>query len=730
MKKSNFVYFALFLLALIVLPSGKAEAGCLLPSGALAFGNSGSSIQSLQICLISGGYSIPAGATGYYGEQTKNAVQKFYAEKLGLPGWNGLSVGPIGKEKLATSAGKNTGYKRAGSEAEFKKYLTEYNNNEKQALLSPRVTAVSDEASMSDSADGKTTSAPGRVSETTVQIAGVDEPDIVKTDGKNIFYSQMNWYLIDPMPMVRTGVAETVSDVAVSDKMMIMPPVNPGATRVFTAFPPEALALTEKIKETGDLLLDKTSNTLIVLSYPEIVAYNVSNADEPKKLWDLKITENSSVVTARLTDGKVYLVTETWLQSDRPCPMPLIAGAESITIPCGDIYVPMVIEPVSHTYNIMKIDPVSGKVEDKLAIASDGGLTTVMVSKTNMYLATHSYSDNTEVMIAVLRQVVDKHLSTEAKASIAKISGYDISLGGKLNEIQLVINNAWNSLSPEARLTAETNFNNDVAKELAKRQRDLEITRIARIGLGDLEIAATGKVPGTLLNQFSMDEYNGDLRVSTTVGENNWWFGWGANSNSVNDVYVLGSDLQKKGEILDLGKGERIYSTRFMGDQGYVVTFRQIDPFYVLDLSVPTAPRLAGELKIPGYSSYLEKISENLVLGVGRENNNVKLSLFDVSNPNAPKEVSKYLLKDEWSEVEGNHHAFMHDADNKTFFIPGGQGGYFFTYENQELSLKTTVVASGVSRALYIDDYYYIIGADTIKVLDLNTWKEVKKLSF
>ena len=330
-------------------------------------------------------------------------------------------------------------------------------------------------------------------------------------------------------------------------------------------------------------------------------------------------------------------------------------------------------------------------------------------------------------MLNVLSLVATKQLSLTAKGSIDKIKGYEISLSGKLNEVSLVIQNELNKLDPNARLKAEADFNNAVAIEMAKRQRDLETTRIARIALDTLSIQATGAVPGSLLNQFSLDEYNGDLRVSTTVGGNNW-FSWGRGGESVNDVYVLGSDLKKKGEVLDLGKGERIFSTRFMGDQGYVVTFRQIDPFYVLDLSNPSAPKLSGELKIPGYSSYLEKISDDLVLGVGRENNNVKVSLFDVSVASAPKEVAKYLLKDEWSEVENNHHAFMLDADNKTFFIPGSQGGYFFSYADNGLKLSSTVSQSGVTRAIYINDYYYVIGNDAIKVFDLNTWKEVGKL--
>jgi inhibitor of cysteine peptidase len=726
MKKIN-IYLGVMLLVLVALPQSKVEAMCSVGEGVLAFGQTSLAIKNMQACLNDQGYTIPAGATGYYGVQTKIAVQKFYTDKLGLSNWHGLSVGPMGREKLTGASGSalptisspvSSSYKPAGSAENFKKYVAEFNNfNQRLA-----VPAMALDDSRGSAENSLSAPVPKRVSETTVQIAGVDEPDIVKTDGKNIFYSRNNWFGgIEPMPMVRMGGTQMM------DKMIAPYPVNPGTTDVINAFPPIDLKVSGKIKETGDLLLDKSSNTLVVLSYPKIVAYNVANQTSPKKLWDLEIPQNSSIVSARLNDGKIYLVTETWVDNGNPCPVIPMAVERSLFVPCAEIYVPIKIEPVSHTYNIIAVDPAKGEVEKKLSFASDGGATTVMMSKDSVYLATRAYTEPTEVMLDVLSLVATKHLSQSAKDGINKIKGYDISLSGKLNEVSIIIQNELNKLDPNARLKAEANFNNDVASEMAKRQRDLETTRIARIDLDTLNIQATGAVPGSLLNQFSLDEYNGDLRVSTTVGGNNW-FSWGQGGESVNDVYVLGADLKKKGEVLDLGKGERIFSTRFMGDQGYVVTFKQVDPFYVLDLANPSAPKLSGELKIPGYSSYLEKISDDLVLGVGRENNNVKVSLFDVSNASAPKEVAKYLLKDEWSEVENNHHAFMLDADNKTFFIPGGQGGYFFSYADNGLKLVSTVSQSGVTRAIYIDDYYYVVGNDAIKVLDLNTWKEVGKL--
>jgi uncharacterized secreted protein with C-terminal beta-propeller domain len=247
-------------------------------------------------------------------------------------------------------------------------------------------------------------------------------------------------------------------------------------------------------------------------------------------------------------------------------------------------------------------------------------------------------------------------------------------------------------------------------------------TRISRLPVGTLAVAATGEVPGTLLNQFSMDEYEGNLRVAVTVDD-----GWGG-AESANDVYVLSSALTTIGSIKDLGLTERVYSVRFMGDTGYLVTFRQTDPFYVLDLTTPTNPKVTGELKIPGYSAYLESLGNDLVLGVGREGSGVKLSIFDVSNPAKPVEKSKYQLKDGWTEVENNHHAFLRDADNELFFIPGGEGGYIFSYKNGSLTLEKAFAGYGVKRAVYLDDYFYIVSDETVRVFKIGTWEEVKSL--
>ena len=231
---------------------------------------------------------------------------------------------------------------------------------------------------------------------------------------------------------------------------------------------------------------------------------------------------------------------------------------------------------------------------------------------------------------------------------------------------------------------------------------------------------------GRPLNQFSLDEYQNHLRLATTVS-GGFFFG---SSESVSDVNVLDSNLKTVGSVQDLGKGERIYSVRFIEDKGYVVTFRQTDPFYVIDLAKPNQPQLKGELKIPGFSSYLHPINKDKIIGVGQDQGRVKVSLFDVTNPSDPQEKSKYQLDDYWSEVLSTHHAFLLDSKHQIFFMPGSRGGYVFSYRDDKLSLERAVSDITAKRALYLNDYLYIVGDNQIVVLNENDWERVKALDF
>lgn len=192
---------------------------------------------------------------------------------------------------------------------------------------------------------------------------------------------------------------------------------------------------------------------------------------------------------------------------------------------------------------------------------------------------------------------------------------------------------------------------------------------------------ATGEVYGHLLNQFSMDEHNGYFRIATTIGEP-----WDTR-NSQSQVVVLaqqGRQLAIVGSVGGLGRGERIYSVRYMGDVGYVVTFRQVDPLYVLDLSDPTNPTVSGELKIPGFSNYLHPLSDGLLAGIGQQADNqgrtlgTKVSLFDVSDPANPTELDFLVFPNSHSEVEWDHRAFLYWPETEMLAIPLNEYERFF----------------------------------------------------
>jgi hypothetical protein len=204
-------------------------------------------------------------------------------------------------------------------------------------------------------------------------------------------------------------------------------------------------------------------------------------------------------------------------------------------------------------------------------------------------------------------------------------------------------------------------------------------TLIHKFSLGEGGTAsyiASGEVAGQLLNQFSMSEYEGDLRVATTT---HGWTGTTSPSSAVRVLRPDGTDLAQIGMVDGLGTNEQIYAVRFLGTQGYVVTFRQMDPLYVVDLSDPTAPVVSGELKIPGYSAYLHPVGDGLLLGVGQDGSitgqalGTQLSLFDVHDPANPQRLSTLPIGGS-SEAEWDHHAFLYWPEDGTIVLPVSPG--------------------------------------------------------
>jgi inhibitor of cysteine peptidase len=292
---------------------------------------------------------------------------------------------------------------------------------------------------------------------------------------------------------------------------------------------------------------------------------------------------------------------------------------------------------------------------------------------------------------------------------------------------------------------------------------DSQKTSIHRIHIDGsvMNYTASGEIPGTVLNQFSMDEYDGYFRVATTT-----WDG-----GTRNNIYVLNMALNITGSVTDLAPGESIYSARFMGDRGYLVTFKKVDPLFVVDLSDPYRPEVLGYLKVTGYSDYLHPYDESHIIGIGKETTDagefawyqgVKISLFDVSDVSNPVEISKLEIGDRGTDspVLWDHKAFLFDRSRNLMVMPillaevdqseypGGvpswaygepvyQGAYVFDISVDEgLQLKGRITHAenitdleqgyyysyspfSIQRALYIDNILYTISEAKIKMNSL-----------
>jgi uncharacterized secreted protein with C-terminal beta-propeller domain len=290
-------------------------------------------------------------------------------------------------------------------------------------------------------------------------------------------------------------------------------------------------------------------------------------------------------------------------------------------------------------------------------------------------------------------------------------------------------------------------------------------TEIHRIHLSGnrLTFDAKATVPGSVLNQYSMDEYNSYFRIATTSRRERVF---------QNNLYVLDPDLKMAGKLENLAPGETLHSARFMGDKCYLVTFKKTDPLFVIDLSAPELPAVLGELKIPGYSDYLHPYDETHLIGVGKETEEaaygdfawfkgVKLSLFDVSNVTEPRQMDKTVIGDRGttSEVLSNPKAFLFDNARSLLVIPvnlylvdktryahgpgaygefSWQGAYVYNLTLSDgFQLRSTIshvdnetspetegsrMDSGywITRALYIENTLYTISEKMIQINSLD----------
>ena len=430
-------------------------------------------------------------------------------------------------------------------------------------------------------------------SATNIQVAGVDEADIVKTDGEYIYL------------------------------------VSGNRTTIVKAYPPEQAQVLSEIELEGRVIgIFINGDRLVVFEeeapyYPfydlpssgeriyvpyispktYIKVYDVSDRANPRLQREL--STDGQYVSSRMIDDYAYVViNEPVYEEGDEINLPRIcSGGNETEIPATDIYYSDVSDYYYMYTTIMAINTQDDNQEPTYETILLGASSNLYVSLNNIYLTFPVWGTD--------------------------IWGRDV----------------WDS----------------------------QKTSIHRIHIdGDeIEYVASGEVPGMVLNQFSMDEYEGYFRVATTTH----------GQTTQNNVYVLNMALNITGSLEDLAPGETIYSARFMGDKCYLVTFKQVDPLFVIDLSDPYNPEELGYLKVTGYSDYLHPYDENHIIGIGKETTDagefawyqgVKISLFDVSNVTNPQEISKLEIGDRGTDspVLWDHKAFLFDKARNLLVMP------------------------------------------------------------
>jgi len=429
-------------------------------------------------------------------------------------------------------------------------------------------------------------------SATNIQVAGVDEADIVKTDGEYIYFASGNKTIIvrayppqQAQILSEIELEGTVTGIFINGERLV---VFEGGMSYYPLY------------YDYDLRLGLVEESYLPYIPPRtyIKVYDISDRENPQLQREL--SADGQYVSSRMIGNYTYVViNEPVYEEEGELNLPKIhCGDEETEIPATDIYYSDVSDYYYMYTTIMAINTQDDDQEPTYETTLLGASSNMYVSLNNIYLTFPVWGRDA--------------------GDFGKTSIHRIHVDGK-----------------------------------------------------EIEYVASGEVPGMVLNQFSMDEYGDYFRVATTTYER----------TSQNNVYILNMALDITGSLEDLAPGETIYSARFMGERGYLVTFKQVDPLFVIDLSDPRHPEELGYLKVTGYSDYLHPYDENHLIGIGKETTDagefawyqgVKISLFDVTDVNKPVLISDREIGDRGTEspVLEDHKAFLFDKSRNLMVIP------------------------------------------------------------
>ena len=614
------------------------------------------------------------------------------AQLVTLPlSWNAGDYAEVYDALNRTRGGVNTGTKAGGDLVAV----------EEAEAPAPAQTATAAETAAADNAKGTraepATDAEESYSGTNTQVEGIDEGDIVKTDGKYLYVLRDQELTIlkadgaDTAVISRTqvGLSYYEDNIDIVDGEKVSRYVSK------SKYPSEMFVYDGRLCVISHYYSYRSGMEDGVWRYENkeyscVDVYDVSDPAAPKALAALG--QDGYILGSRMIGGKVYLVTNYWVwnwKEEEP-----------------STYVPALYKDGE-----MRILPA-----ECICIDPQGSSTEYVV------LCEYDLS------------------GAECSASQSLLGGGDTLY---MNDSGIyVMGSRW------TEKVRETYTESVYTVEYRVNASETEICRFDPTD--GLKLSASGRIPGYLESQFSADEYGGYLRLVTTSNDNAYRIFTDDEYNFTNyrweerqqttGLYVLDGDLKLVGKVDDLAPGERVYSARFDGDIAYFCTFRNVDPLFAVDISDPTAPKVLSALKISGFSEYLHPWSEGRLFGFGREadeetgwSEQLKLVMFNTEDKTDVSAKHTAIVEDCWySEALYDHKAFFIDGNKNIIGFVGDSDYYIYSYDDAEgFRLMCTFdydTWPGSVRGFWIGENAYIVGQHVLQVLSLDGWERVLTL--
>lgn len=504
-------------------------------------------------------------------------------------------------------------------------------------------------------------------STTNVQVQNVDEPDYLKNDSKYVYIVSRNTLsIIDAYP---AEDAKIILKIALDIESQYIHNMFLNGDRLVIFYNGQS---DEEVIPQFDFIPRPSYNPVT-----HALIVDVSDKENPTILKDYSIDGHFS--DARMIGNYAYFFTNNYINHQYPR-LPAIME-DSVRVMTPDAFYFDNVEEFSNFNTLTAIDIFGDTISSETFLMGHTG--SFYVSENNFYL---TYQQNMPFGFYEkssqdrFYNVIVPLLPSDIQEQIKSIQN-DSSFGAseKWAKISVMMQDSYNKMDKQEKEELFENIKEALNEYDAKIQEDTRKTIIHKISIDEdkIEYVAKGTVPGRLLNQFSMDESGDRFRVATTTE----YYIQHEGTVRSNAVYVLDEQLNIVGELEDIAPDESIFSSRFMGDRLYLVTFQQIDPFFVIDLSTDT-PKILGELKIPGFSNYLHPYDEEHVIGIGRDTKEtdngrvqqlgVKIALFNVADVSNPKVVDDYIIGDSSTQSESlhNHKAFFFDKTRNVLSIP------------------------------------------------------------